>query len=265
MLTRRELIKAYGLGGLAALFTLGISYKEALAIENLCKFDSTGYTATPAPVSSDECSGKLICQNFETPSTGYDHSESWTATPGTGGVITPTDSTSCGGATALRGTQDCLMTKGGSGNPELISPSFSAQNNIYFHALFAFSALPSSTASLLYFRLSSTNIVLLRMSTSGILYIYGASTYGGSHALSVNTPYHLWVTYNKGTGSDAIIKVYYSAISTYSRPATAEAGGTSDALTSQVDNLYFIINQSMSAWWDQILVSSTDTVSTVAA
>ena len=54
------------------------------------------------------CTGFLICQNFETATTGYDNSESWTEAPGSGGVIEAADTT----ATVIRGAQQLSIASG---------------------------------------------------------------------------------------------------------------------------------------------------------
>ena len=256
-------MKKYYLYLITSLFFLTVSPCYALDLfgqKQLAMTVAGDMTMAVGKTSSSECSGKLICQNFNTPGTGYDNGESWTPTVGTSNVVSPVDTTGPAGS-PMRGIQDLLITKGGASTPTLQSASWSSTGSIYLHTLFAFSAAPVSNGTFIILRSSTSNIVQVKIDTDSKLSITCNSSHVGSHALSANTIYHIWVTYITGSGTSTC-NVYYSAIGTYSR-GSVEAGSTTDSATSNVNNMQFMMGQSISVWFDQLLISTTDTVSPV--
>lgn len=65
---------------------------------------------------------------------------------------------------------------------------------------------------------------------SGVLRVYhGTASTDGSTTLSAGTTYHVWVEYEKGTGSDGVARLYYStSAGTKTLEATVATGTATD-------------------------------------
>jgi hypothetical protein len=193
----------------------------------------------------------LIDQNFE--GTGYDNSETWTESPGAS-TINPDYTT-----TILLGAQSLLMDGHTYSFPSIVSPTFTASDNAYLHLMFRvirnagdhideFIALRSSTTVVcrISFRYNDRKFYL----QSG-----GQTGYGDVAAWELDTTYHIWMDYQKGTGANSAAQLYVGTTTT--KPGVAYTTVTSGNATQQIDNLK-IFPSDASVIFDQIKIADTE-------
>ena len=207
-----------------------------------------------APACND-CTGKLLCQNFE--GAGYDNTESYTESPGAGGSIDEEDTT----ATILRGSQQLKVYSVDSNASSVTSAAFSATSPLYTHFLFKKSALPSTEGNVFQIKAGSTvlcNVIAWRNGSGqeGKLYVQAAGGTAQTHGtvLSNDTPYHIWVEYTADSGAnDASCKLNIGT-STTNPGATNQKNsnnGTQDG-TPTVVSMW--ARYAVSHYFDQLIV-----------
>lgn len=197
------------------------------------------------PTSVNECSGTLVCQNFE--GTGYDNSESWTE--------------SCVGATCdadyatspapLRGTHSLLMDAGAGNGTTYIA--FTASDEISGHMMLSVGADTGGT--ILSIRNATTDLYNIGYNSVGNKYMANAATVGAT-AFTVPVTHYVWFYYKKGTGADEINRFWFSTTRTFPG-GTPDIEITNGANTQQADRLY--LQDSLAgptAIFDQILVKA---------
>ena len=78
----------------------------------------------------------------------------------------------------------------------------------------------------------------VRLNSSGSTWraIHGTDFDDSTSSFSTSTHYHVWVEYEKGTGSDGVIRLY---VSTSAGSKTLEATASAGTSTTSVDRIYF--------------------------
>jgi hypothetical protein len=198
--------------------------------------------------SVDECTtqGSLGCQNFETAITGYDNDETWVEAPGAGATINPAYTT-----TALRGSQSGYIGTGTEASNWYRTITTSGEVYAFFR--FQFSA--DVTGNVMGFYNGATPHFLISYNaTSNTISVTGGT---GTCAVVPNTTYYIWVYYKKGTGADAIKKLWVSTTST--KPGSTCSENLAGTNTADITRLYFPNTlSSFNAIYDQVLVSATE-------
>ena len=200
-----------------------------------------------------ECTGLLVCQNFETATTGYDNTsnETWTPSADTHGVISPAYTTN-----PLRGSQSLLITQATDGDSSSVSATFTAQSHIHGFFIVA-AANPSDNVDILKIQNSSNvNVMKIAWRDNGII---GLNVGGGDDErteTAPGSPLYIWFDYTKGTGANAIAHLYISTTKT--KPA---ATLTITAGTSVTDASKIVLESSYSTGgfkFDQIMISTDE-------
>jgi hypothetical protein len=201
----------------------------------------------------DECLDKLVCQNFE--GTGYDNSESWTESVGTGGTVDEDDTT----ATVLRDSQQLKIYAGDSGSTSNTYVSFTEQSELWFHVLVKFTdATPSNATYAINLRDSSTTVGWMSLLTTGAIRAYQGSVYSaGSTVLSDNTAYHIWGYYKASDAGMNNGKMTLWISTDTTRPEASECSVTTG--TSEVSPTRIMLQEKYqgTAYFDQVIVSNT--------
>jgi titin len=176
-------------------------------------------TTSSTPTTEDCATGatKIYCQNFETATTGYDNSESWTTNAVSGCTYNPVDAT-----TPLRGTQSLLITATGAAECFDYPPAFTTTAS---HSVFTrvnVQSLPSGTTSILKCwnpALSGVVAEIDAQSTGNWIAKHGttSSTVSG---FTVATAYNIWMDYTAGAGSNGTMYVYVAPVATTTKPGT---------------------------------------------
>lgn len=143
------------------------------------------------------------------------------------------------------------------------SPTFTDQSTVYAYFLIRFSSLPSGGSwTAFQFRHSSGECVRVRVTGTGAFAIRagGGTESITSNTISINTTYHVWVKYTKGTGTNAVGEVAFSTDGV--RPtsggafATQTSGGTAVTDANQI-----VFGQSSSnttsVYFDKVRVDET--------
>lgn len=153
----------------------------------------------------DTCSGYLVCQNFETATTGYDNSESWTET----GTVEAAYATG-----PARGSQSCQVTNGSRGNARS-KITISSASELWGHYRYKVSDATPTTA-LYGFEIfnGTTAIGSVRLLTSGLIRGSQGTPTGTASAgneLSDNTWIHIWWYWKAesvDTAADGIMTIW---------------------------------------------------------
>lgn len=206
-------------------------------------------------VTVNPCANLLICQNFE--GTGYDNSESWSETIGTGGIVDEDDTT----ATVLRGSQQLKIYGGNAGQNSFTYASFAGQDTVYGHFMYKpTDATPSGTTDVFLIEDSGgTALLKLTLGTDGKFVLYhGTKTCNGNTALSDGTAYHLWVKYTKGTGGNGVADFYVGTDT--NRPASKDCTSSITAGTATAQAARVKLRASLQNTWyfDQVIVDETE-------
>jgi hypothetical protein len=199
-----------------------------------------------------ECDSKVICQNFETVTTGYDNSESWTEN----GTVEAAYTT-----TSLRGDQSCQVS--GAGDYSTRNTSITDADELWGHFIFQKDANPSSTMFVIRFKGNNNgtqvgNVILT--STGYIGATNGTSTdYDVSNPLSNDTPYRIWWHFDQ---SDGVMQVWLSLVSAgTTRPETAIVDISDGDAAYDIDAVALHANYGCTSIYDQVLIDDEDIAS----
>ncbi len=134
--------------------------------------------------------------------------------------------------------------------------TFTSGSSTYVRIMYQFAANPTpSSAFFLELRNGTTPLASVRIQNNGRLLVTsgGQEDYGSaSTQLSTATPYYIWLEYTKGTGSDSICRVYFSATST--KPETTELEITNGNGTMDANRVQLITNNNLQGVYDDVLV-----------
>ncbi len=211
-----------------------------------------------ASCADTSCTGFIVCQNFE--GTGYDNSESWYASGGSGYVINPDYTT-----TILRGSQSDYLYSGTETYAYNRIDTFTAAGEVYFHALWNPAVVVSGDYSMVVqfsTAADAGNFTVYRR-TGNVLSV----SCGGAESLTVGaftptTTYRLWGHYKKGTGANAECSIEFTAISTKSPTGTGDnyIARTNGTRTTDVERIHLRTAYETSAStsiFDQVLLKTT--------
>lgn len=216
-----------------------------------------GTTAAPACADSS-CTEFLVCENFQTATTGYDSGLAWSETVGTNGVVEAADTT----ATVLRGTQQLKLYAGDAGQYSIsrTTNAYASPATTYVHFRWKTpDTTPSSSDDFFYILDSSGNILCcLKLITTGTVRLYHGTAYQASAGtLSNDTLYHIWIEYTKGTGSDGVAKVWIGTTST--KPgSTFTTNVTNGTATADSGKLQLRAGYQQTYFYDQLLVNGSE-------
>lgn len=220
----------------------------------------SGATVTNSSTQVDSGAGYLIFQNFETATTGYDNSESWTETVGTGGIVEAADTTS----PIMRQCQQLKIYAGNAGQISYtISPTFTAQDTAYTHfKLRLATSLPSSNVVMAYLRLSTALKQWVQIQTTGALVVnIGPISATSVATISPDTTYHVWMRYTKSSGAnDGIGSVGFSTNTTEPTSGDYFATFTNGTVTTQIDNIRLNSAAQATVYFDQVIVDDATIV-----
>jgi hypothetical protein len=170
--------------------------------------------------------GLLVCEQFETATTGYDGG-TWVPFEN-GGSISPVDTT----VTILRGTQQLKLLGTGSNNTN-VSHDITESSTVWAHITYRpTDATPATAHAMIAFYptvaneygCTGTAVSYLHFRTDGAMRGYHGTVFMASD--STVTPIfadgvikHLWIRYSAGTGANGVLQMYWGATGT--RPALA--------------------------------------------
>jgi len=226
-----------------------------------CSACSSEVSATPAAA---ECTGYLICQNFE--GTGYDNSESWTEVINGDAVINEDYATS---PAPLRGSQSLYMNTGTYTGTTFytyftLSPT---QDTVYTRFIFKPVSYPANVSNITAILSTGSSVKVAVEYVSDNTFKFAVSdgatnTYSSDVSNFHDHQYTIWFQVSKGTGANGILKMYYAVDST-TKPETAAISVTNAANTNAISVVYPYINawgttKTVQAIYDQILVKTTE-------
>lgn len=202
------------------------------------------------------CTGFLICQNFETTAESCDpctedNSESWDKTIGGSGTITVDY------ATALRGSQSLQIVSDGSAS-SILATTFTAQDTIYgFFRLKVVDGRTSSTAEIMSLYGGSTQVGKVSINDAGAVLIYNGSEYATSTTTLSDGPsdtVYVWFYWTKGTGADGTMGIEVSSTQTFGAWEDEHTNGTA---VVQVNSVRPRDRYVKGVVFDQILIKTT--------
>jgi hypothetical protein len=211
-----------------------------------------------AVVAPNECAGYLICQNFETATTGYDNSESWAETTASCTAFDHAYTT-----THLRGAQSLYISDISAHNCQSVA-TFTASDEIWVGMRVNVTVNPTDTQRL--FELwDASNNVLLKVYVQPDGYAntkHGTAdtAYGSVTAHSDNQLYYIWVRWTKSTDTNGVTEFYSGTVRTSAdRVKDTGASATNGNATAQVAKIaLFVSGYTEGVVYDQILVKTTD-------
>jgi hypothetical protein len=201
------------------------------------------------------CTGFLICQNFETTAEACDpcnedNSESWDKTLGGTGTITVDY------GTALRGDESLQIVADGTSS--LIVATFTAQDTIYgFFRLKVADGRPSSTTEILSLYSDETRVGKVSISSAGKVLMYNGTAYSESTTTlddGASGTLYIWFYWTKGTGTDGTMGIEVSTTRTFSAWEDEDTNGTAEA---QVNTVYARDRYIGGVVIDQLLIKTT--------
>lgn len=213
----------------------------------------------PYSDGDSECTGKLVCQNNETATTGWDNSETWTS-PDYGTYVYPAYTT-----THLRGSQSLMLgVIDNAGAGDALSPTFAASGEVYFHFMIRVgTATPTDKYVVRLRDASHNNLWQLYWNDTSLYVSVGASLVNEPQTVALNTTYHVWGHYKKGTGSNC---EGHLTVNTGTSRVDWDVTKTDANCTADATELYFLSDSTAGGQviiLDQILVDDAD-ISTVA-
>jgi len=195
----------------------------------------------------------LVNQNFETPTTGYDNGETWTAA-GTG-TIDPAEAT-----VVIVGTQSLQIVL--SSQTGSTYTSFAAQSSLFTKFRFRV-ASTSSNPTIATIRNGTTTLAsLLLVGANRTMRVNGGGSNGSSSAtIATNTDIYIWFEYVKGTGSNAITRAGWALtdvkpdLSVTGAQTCIASNGTG---TVDADRIYLghTVSSTYEAYYDAIQIAS---------
>jgi hypothetical protein len=222
------------------IFLCMICYSASEA-RNIAVF-TAGTTAVAGACADSSCAGFLICQNFETATTGYDNSETWVEDAGTPEAAYATS--------PLRGSQSLHIAPG-----DTVYTDIGSQTEVYLFFRIKFAEVaPLLLSDTIEFRDSSfQKLYQIAIDDNSKFYVYN----GGWNidTLSTGTPYYVWAHFKNGTGN-AVLELYVSTTKT--KPATPGVSVTDYTQTTAMQYFWVYGSNTVDYTIDQILIKTTD-------
>jgi hypothetical protein len=181
-----------------------------------------GVTSSCADTS---CTGFLWCQNFETETTGYDNSETWSTT----GTVDPAETTS-----PLRGTQSATLA-----DSSTLYRNVTTDGEIYAFGRFSFSdATPTAQTILFKGMNASSDVGWVTIQTTGKLLCQNGtvSNTASGDALANDTTYYIWIRIKAATSAEATDGIVTAEVSTTRNRADIVSGYGCSVTTGNDDD-----------------------------
>jgi len=161
---------------------------NANSVEDGGGVDAASFTSS-AMVNNSTQTGAVIYQNFETATTGYDNSETWTPTTSGTGTVDPVNATS---PAPLIGTQSGRFTTA-TGTAFITSPTFTAAPEAWGYMRFRPVTVQAGNRNWIIGQNSTTDLMVIRRNTAGTLRVaHGTATATTVGTVSAGTTIHLW-------------------------------------------------------------------------
>ncbi len=201
---------------------------------------------------------KINCQNFETPTTGYDNGETWTQYSGTGCTYAPATVTS-----PLRGSQSLVMVGTAASECYDSSPGVisTASYSVFFRV--NVSAAGGTTSLVRWYAPTGGTVVgEIGITATGSTQWYikngTVTAYSLVGAHSIGTSYNVWCDWTGGTGSNGTMYLYVAPIATTAKPGSPTASiTTGNASSNTTGGLADIIGQGVTVKFDQWMDSTS--------
>jgi hypothetical protein len=170
--------------------------------------------------------GADVTENFE--GTGYE--TAWTEETGN-----PNEDQATTGL-GLEASQ-CVYLQGEAQQQQTYS-AFTASDKLYSYFLFRFENVPSgANRRQIAIKNGTTTLCEIAVDIGPLTWKVFDSALGDAGSfISVDTTYHVWFEYEKGTGANGIVRLYFSTDGT--KPGTADCEITNSAETSQANRFY---------------------------
>lgn len=244
----------------AFLILVTVSFQASAGLKVMV----VGGVPAAATCAGSSCTGYEICQNFQTATTGYDNSETWTTWTGT---PNPVDTT----ATVLRATQQLALDNGDRAYTTI------AGSPAEGHLFFRYKAADGTPSAQFRFMKISYNgegddlVIAFYHRTDGNIRAYHGGTYATTTTTplaSDNTAVYIWVDFTLGTGANGTMDIYTSANSTKPGVGSKALEITNGAATSanSYDRVSLWNDGSATAqitYFDQVLFDTAATIGTV--
>ena len=198
-----------------------------------------------------ECAGTVVCQNFETPTTGYDNGETWEAH--NAAYVSSADPIYS--SSPLRGNQSLRIVAGESAPIGGRRISFDAMSECYVAFRMRIDSNSTDNVNILEFHDADGNRIANVAWVSGLMRIYGdhgAQAGSSTTNLSTATMYYVWAEYIKGTGSNGVLRIYGSTSRT--KPGTPLVNITAGTATADCSRVVVGGGKSIDIIFDQIMI-----------
>lgn len=181
----------------------------------------------------------IINQGFE--GTGYDNGEGTAPFWYESGSVDTEFSTAGFGMVG----SNCLELDGSSTSSETGYYTFTGVDDVYAWFYFRTTELPTTISQVAALQTGFTRNGSLSVLSDGRLTV---KAIGGNSAetigtLSVNTTYQIWLEYEKGTGSDAVSRVFFSTDGTKPASGNNTASSTDGTGTAQSTAAYMYVDK----------------------
>jgi len=232
---------------LVVLFGLFVSFRLSASVVGSGVVVGPGVTLD---VACNDCTGKVICQNFE--GTGTDNGETWTK----GGTTANVDFDATG--VILRGAQSCSITNAGEAYSIHLGANLA---EFWFHTMYQTAALSTGDhLDLIQIRDSADATFLtirIRNVSPGppVMQIKNGTIYSGNGTttVAIDTVYHIWGYYK----NDGHATVWLGTNT--SRPASAEVTMTNGDSTASAHSVkLYRRSETMLEYFDQVLLDDAE-------
>ena len=225
---------------IAILLLLSSAYPQYRGFSSYSGFKS--YTNSSGEV--DPYAAYFFAETFD--ATGYDNT--WAET----GTVDEDYTT-----TVLQGTQSLYIADGTAYTIHTLSDSLA---ELYVHFIFRSTDVsPASQTTIFSMRSGTTQIFYAQLRTTGVSRLYtGTTVVNGTHTLSNDTAYNVWLYYKKGTGANGISTLWYSTNGV--KPGSAEISITNGNAVKEMGSLLFNNGDAanMNIIYDQLIINETN-------
>lgn len=197
-------------------------------------------------------SGWDICQNFETATTGYDNSETWSES----GTVEAADTTR-----VLRGAQSLYMSND---TTTTTSPTFTAHtDNTSTYAFFRLNVDANSTDHQIIFRFydgaQSIGYLTWHYINENISFYHGGNGAASSVGFSYDTTYYIWLRWKSETVTlnDGEYQVWLGTSGTFSSATLIIDGSNGTSDYPGLDKVVVLTDNGLDFWMDQIIVDNS--------
>lgn len=143
----------------------------------------------------------LVQQNFEEPTTGYDHGETWT--PAGNGIINPAYS-----GLVLQGTQSMRFSQ--SGQAGQTQTTIAAQDEVWVYFMMRIVSIGAHNPTWFGWLNEGTATLAFHINNDFTISLSGGSSATTAATVTTGVTYHFWMHYKKGTGANQIQEVAFS-------------------------------------------------------